>query len=58
MLYAGKRPNEMSDEELEAAAVYCTRKVVEFTEMAELNKQALIELGLEYESRLPGHTVN
>jgi len=52
MLYDGKKPEELSPDELEAAAVYCTRKVVEHSQLAELNKAALVELGLEYERRL------
>lgn len=52
MFYDGKRPEELSNEELEAAAVYCTRMVVQASQIAELNKAGLVELGLEYERRI------
>lgn len=52
MLYAGKRLEELTNDELDEAAVYLTRKVVEHSQMAELNKAGLVELGLEYERRL------
>lgn len=51
MLYAGKRPEEMTSEELEAAAVYCTQMVERAYQIAELNKAGLEELGQEYERR-------
>lgn len=58
--YDGKRPEDLTDEELEAAAVYCTRMVQQASQVAELNRAGLAELGLEYERRLPtaGAAVN
>jgi hypothetical protein len=52
MLYDGKKPEELTKDELEAAAVYCTRMMVEAQNMVDLNRAGLIELGLEYERRL------
>jgi hypothetical protein len=53
MLYDGKTPEELTNEELEQAAVYCTRMVEQARQVAELNKAGLIELALECERRLP-----
>ena len=58
MLFDGKRPEELTDEELEAAAVYCTRAVVQASQVVELNKLGLAELGLEYERRLKREALN
>jgi hypothetical protein len=52
MLFDGKRAEDLSKEELEAAAVYCTRMADQARQVAELNKAGLVELALEYERRL------
>lgn len=46
MLYDGKRPEELTNEELYAAAELCVKRRGEYD-------TALIELTLEYERRLP-----
>jgi hypothetical protein len=52
MLYDGKRPEELSNDEIEAAAVYCTRMKHWAAQVFEQNDAALIELGEEYGKRL------
>ncbi len=52
MLFDGKRPEEMTQDELEAAAVYCVRMEREAQKVASLNRAGLVELALEYERRL------
>jgi hypothetical protein len=52
MIYDGKRPEELSREELEAAAIYCTRMKHWAAQVFERNDAALMELGEEYASRL------
>lgn len=54
MLYAGKRPEDMTRGELEAAAVHCARMEAEAAQIRDLNRAALQELAEEYERRLPG----
>ena len=59
MLYDGKLPEEMTGDELEAAAVYCARMQAQAKQVFELNQAGLVELGLEYERRLTAaRTVN
>jgi hypothetical protein len=52
MIYDGKRLEEMSNEELEAAAVYCARMKHQAANIFNLNDAALIELSEEYAKRL------
>jgi hypothetical protein len=52
MLYDGKRPEELSNDEIEAAAVYCHRMKHWAAQVFEQNDAALIELGEEYGKRL------
>jgi hypothetical protein len=51
MLYDGKRPQELSNEELEAAAVYCHRMKHWTAQVFERNDAAIQELSAEYASR-------
>jgi hypothetical protein len=52
MLFDGKRPDEMTKDELESAAAYCARMVAQAEAVRELNKAGLAELSLEYDRRL------
>ena len=52
MLYDGKRPQEMTGEELDAAALYLVTKRDEAQRMVQLNDAGLAELVDEYERRL------
>jgi hypothetical protein len=52
MLYDGKRPEELSNDEIEAAAVYCHRMKHHHALMFEQHDAALGELGEEYGKRL------
>lgn len=51
MRFAGKEPSEMTNEELEFFAVYCTRAKHEAARVFELNDAGLQELAEEYAKR-------
>jgi len=51
MLYDGKKPEELTKDELEAAAVYCARMKHWAAMVFEQNDAGLAELALEYERR-------
>jgi hypothetical protein len=55
MLYDGKRPEELTREEIEAAAVYCNRMKHWAAMVFEQNDAGLQELAEEYERRLGLH---
>lgn len=55
MLYDGRLAEELTEDELDAAAIYCTRMADHARQVMELNQAGLIELGLEYERRLSHH---
>lgn len=52
MLYDGKRPNELSPEEIEAAVVYCHRMKLWAAQVFERNDAAIEELNEEYARRM------
>jgi hypothetical protein len=52
MLYDGKKPEDLSRDELEAAAVYCARMKHWAALVFEQNDAGLEELAQEYERRL------
>jgi hypothetical protein len=52
MLYDGKRPEELTRDDIEAAAVYCNRMKHWAAMVFEQNDAGLQELAEEYERRL------
>lgn len=58
MLYDGKRPDELSDDELDAAALYCVRMRDQAKAIVDLNDAGLAELVGEYERRLARGPLN
>lgn len=51
MLYDGKRPGELTDEEIEAAVVYCHRMKHWAASVFERNDAAIAELSAVYAAR-------
>jgi hypothetical protein len=51
MLYAGKRPEDLSLEELQGALVYCHQHMQNAERVYQLNHAAMAELSIEIDRR-------
>jgi hypothetical protein len=52
MMYGGKTADQMTGDELEAAAVACTHAATQAREVFQMNQAFLVELADEYAKRL------
>ena len=58
MLYDGKRPHEMSAEELEAAEAYCLKTMRDANAVYELNRVGFLEITEEQSRRAIAKAMN